>query len=171
MPDSYSANNFERMRKTLEAVDRFFTDCARAHGGYEATSDIWSLVYRTLEAVRGAKIGNAMDMRMALEIMYDWILKAGVVAGHPDTEQKRRQLYDMMGRALAAPPRNCDVGTSLEQVERFDAYCGAHEPCDDCTRCIKEHWASHDTRCFSSWAQMPYEVPAVQKGDNNNGSM
>ena len=75
----------------------------------------------TMEAVHAdarqhAAPGNAAAMRHALGIVYDWILKAGNVHGYPDTEQKRRQLYDMMTKALSAPPRNCDRFASAEKA-------------------------------------------------------
>ena len=51
--------------------------------------------------------------------------------------------------ALAAPPRNCDVGTAEEQAKRFDAFCGGKN-CLECPR-------FPDSRCEIAWAQMPYE--------------
>ena len=33
---------------------------------------------------------------------------------------------EMVNRALAAPPRNCDVGTAEEQAERFAKVCTAN---------------------------------------------
>lgn len=60
-------------------------------------------VSAAMSAYKGeAQHGNAAKLRKALGIVCDWILKAGHVQGYPDTEQKRRQLYDMMTFALAA---------------------------------------------------------------------
>lgn len=59
--------------------------------------------------------------------------------------------------ALAAPPRNCDVGTAEEQVKRMDAFCARHGErmgcswrCDNCPLCSID-------RCDLVWAQMSYE--------------
>ncbi len=60
-------------------------------------------------------------------------------------------------RALAEPPRNCDVGTADEQAERYGRYCdiftgdGMH--CETCPCCGKIPFG----RCEFAWAQMPYE--------------
>ena len=56
-------------------------------------------------------------------------------------------------RALAAPPRNCDVGTPKEQRDRFDAFCTAHNDSADChCPCDRKSGA-----CHFIWAQLPYE--------------
>ena len=55
--------------------------------------------------------------------------------------------------ALDRKPRNCDVGTPEEQVERFQWFCDTR-PCDRCTLKNKGS-AIHD--CAIHWAQMPYE--------------
>jgi len=58
--------------------------------------------------------------------------------------------------ALAAPPRNCDVGTVEEQLERFDKFCHANintERC--CGNCPAFRTTRYD--CELIWAQMPYE--------------
>lgn len=104
-------------------------------------------------------VGNVAKLREALIIVYDWILKAGHVYGYSDTEQKRRQLYDMMTKALSAPPRNCDVGTAKEQSVRMAEFCREQYKKTDgvmlCSGC-----RFHDIRgldCQFAWAQMPYE--------------
>ena len=55
--------------------------------------------------------------------------------------------------AIAAPPRNCDVGTTDEQVERFQWFCDTR-PCDGCTLKNK---VNETLDCAIHWAQMPYE--------------
>ena len=61
--------------------------------------------------------------------------------------------------ALAAPPRNCDVGTAEEQAHRFHAFCMAHQSpikgmCDPPCPCHEQPDKCH---CMTAWAQMPYE--------------
>ena len=73
--------------------------------------------------------------------------------------------------ALATPPRNCDVGTSDEQAERFENFCLEHIGCAEetggrhCIGCPLEKASRHITqKCELYWAQLPY----VEKegGDN-----
>ena len=61
--------------------------------------------------------------------------------------------------ALAAPPRNCDVGSAEEQAQRFYKFCMANSSairgmCDSKCPCIDSGDRCH---CLTKWAQMPYE--------------
>lgn len=64
-------------------------------------------------------------------------LEAVVKVGYPHNFQNEAQhireyCYEITTAikkcfaALAAPPRNCDVGTAEDQAERFYAFCGDH---------------------------------------------
>ena len=57
--------------------------------------------------------------------------------------------------ALAAPPRNCDVGTAEQQTERFENYCNARQDDVVCSDDCPLRHAS--TLCEFAWSQMPYE--------------
>ena len=57
---------------------------------------------------------------------------------------------DKLSAALAAPPRNCDVGTADEQSERYDKFCDIHDCRSDCPLFKADS-------CKLAWAQMPYE--------------
>jgi len=65
--------------------------------------------------------------------------------------------------ALAAPPRNCDVGIPEEQYARFVAVCHANvdltgqcrESCP--FRRVPTEYKCDRAECFARWAQMPYE--------------
>lgn len=113
-----------------------------------------------IEAAHKREVGNGAKMREAV--------KAVVDVGYPHNFQIeaphiRGYCYDItraIGKcfaALAAPPRNCDVGTPEEQAERFGRYCdkftqdGMH--CETCPCCGKIKFG----RCEFAWAQMPYE--------------
>ena len=68
--------------------------------------------------------------------------------------------------ALAAPARNCDVGTAEEQVERFGTFCISNKTTiqlpEKCTRCrIRGEANVH--KCMFEWAQMPYEAESEVK--------
>ncbi len=58
---------------------------------------------------------------------------------------------DKAKAALAAPPRNCDVGTVDEQSERYLELCNSNE----CTSCPCKFTAR--TCCALIWGQMAYE--------------
>ena len=54
--------------------------------------------------------------------------------------------------ALAAPPRNCDVGTPEEQEDRFRRYCNSRGTfCGDCPL-----YNNRRGECRFAWAQLPY---------------
>jgi len=59
--------------------------------------------------------------------------------------------------ALAAPPRNCDVGTAEEQGKRFTEFCyknrNMERCCGDCPAFNRGGFAE----CELAWAQMPYK--------------
>jgi len=55
--------------------------------------------------------------------------------------------------ALAAPRRNCEVGTPSEQYQRFLKYCKKNT--GGCNRA--DRYSNPCAYCFSQWAQMPYE--------------
>ena len=78
---------------------------------------------------------------------------ADVLCAHRDLCEAKTAI----NAALSAPPRNCDVGTVEEQVERFQWFC-ATRPCDGCTLKNK---VNETLDCSIHWAQMPYE-----EGDN-----
>lgn len=60
-------------------------------------------------------------------------------------------------KALAAPPRNCDVGTAEEQYQRYDKFCCSHFRIADngSGNCLKCPFAQ--PACKLRWAQMPYK--------------
>lgn len=62
------------------------------------------------------------------------------------------EIRDIAKAALAAPPRNCDVGTEGEQDERLNYYCLKYIG-DSCSRCP----LSTRKECVVAWMQMPYE--------------
>lgn len=68
------------------------------------------------------------------------------------------EAIDKCDAALAAPPRQCDVGTAEEQAERMDMFCKSHKHGFDglkCYACENCKFISVD-RCELAWAQMSY---------------
>lgn len=68
-------------------------------------------------------------------------------------------IVDAASHALAAPPRQCDIGTAEEQEARFDKVCmnysGRDGLCDQKCPMFARHAQGHS--CMFEWAQMPYE--------------
>ena len=117
-----------------------------------------------LEAMRH-KSGNAAAMRKALlkcrEIAIQWEAdEAAGVAGTTDKPESRsaaEAVIDMefeINAALAAPPRNCDVGSPQEQADRHRDLCLKHGGCATCPR-NKKQWSFKD--CILEWEQEPYK--------------
>lgn len=71
-----------------------------------------------------------------------------------------RKWVDKAMTALAAPARNCDVGTAKEQSARFEGFCNTHfsheKGCDGCPL------LDNSPSCVLVWAQMPYEEGGIQ---------
>ena len=108
--------------------------------------------------------GNAAMVRMALEALWDVIdqFSKNILDG-----QMQLVLSDMLipaknayHHALAASPRNCDVGTAGEQARRYAQHCDTYlrddgsKPCTGCPCCGKVLFG----KCEFAWAQMPYEA-------------
>ena len=72
-----------------------------------------------------------------------------------------KEKHKMIGResALAAPPRNCDVGTAEEQEARFNKFCSSYYNINnvdgECNACPLND--NVKTTCEFAWMQMPYE--------------
>lgn len=99
--------------------------------------------------------GNAAKLREALKE-----LQSRLVAGVYDGSIDCHAALEVVEKALAAPPRNCDVGTAEEQAERFGRYCdkftSGRMHCEACPCCGKILYG----RCEFAWAQMPYDSEA-----------
>lgn len=98
--------------------------------------------------------GNVAKMRKALELCDKTM--SDVVVGARDISPL--DAFDEMGgiidKALAEPPRNCDVGTAEEQTKRLRDNCNKFKP--SCSGC-KYITDLQKENCWLAWAQMPYE--------------
>lgn len=96
---------------------------------------------------------NAYDkMREALEaVLYNWTEDGfGFI---------KESTIEAVKQALAAPRRNCDVGTAEEQAQRFYKFCMANSSaivgmCDSQCPCLDSGDKCH---CLTIWAQLLYE--------------
>ena len=118
-----------------------------------------------------AQHGNVAAMREALKpwiAFGEWLLgNAGkdrlgeaIRENGPIIRQRLEELRD----ALAAPPRNCDMGTEKEQSERFRNFCKIESSASGgrCTGCRAICYGRD--KCEFSWAQMPY---AAKEGETD----
>ena len=101
-------------------------------------------------------VGNDAAMREALELCYR-VIHCAMVTGVINRDDANKAM-DAYHAALAAPPRNCDVGNEKEQAQRIDAFCKSHGTdrngyyrCEECPLLKID-------RCELKWAQMPYEA-------------
>ena len=75
---------------------------------------------------------------------------------------------EALAKVLAVPLRECDVGSAVEQTDRFWGYCNAHS-CNECParggwRTVYIDGTSFKMiQCGVPWAQMPYKENEVAK--------
>ena len=60
-----------------------------------------------------------------------------------------KEIYEIAGTALTAPPRNCDVGTPEDQHNRFMRFCDS--------KSMGYCWGRGCRKCMAQWGQIPYE--------------
>ena len=107
-----------------------------------------------LEATRekSSQVGNSAKMRDALSdacyAMFNFLKTQN--GGY----EEMAKALDKAKAALAATPRNCDIGTALEQVSRHRIWCKCG---GDCAVSCK--------MCFAKWSQMPYEEGGATNED------
>lgn len=102
--------------------------------------------------------GNAAAMREALDKIH---LIATTNINECVGDESDIHIVNLAKAALAAPPRNCDVGTAEEQARRFEIFCQAHHVPwkigmikNECKcPCLQDNGRSCN---YFVWAQMPY---------------
>lgn len=88
-----------------------------------------------------------------------------IIAAIHDGSLDCSEVLNKIEEALSAPPRQCDVGTAEEQVERFREFCET-EKCMR-YRCGSGCKAICIDRCAIAWAQTPYKA---EEGGADNGN-
>ena len=103
---------------------------------------------------------NVAAMRKGLEQLCKMCSHNGHDFGIPAVRDLLDHL-DMMKAvaqcALAAPARNCDVGTADEQAERFHHQCFEYHT-GRCSPHCGTLPAKTRQECALKWAQLPYEA-------------
>lgn len=107
-----------------------------------------------IEKLKASTVGNSAALREALK---DNTQLLAVVHSDEYTAEITEQI-DKNTSVLAAPARNCDVGTADEQADRFKAFCYANRtPDNECSKGCQFNDTSAVCYCQARWAQMPYE--------------
>jgi len=101
-------------------------------------------------------VGNAAKLREALITLREnlHVEKIDGCACGPTYIGPTVCAFTLIDAALAAPPRNCDVGTAEEQTQRFDQFCHKNRTME---KCCGDCPALGLADCEFIWAQMPYE--------------
>ena len=98
---------------------------------------------------KSSQVGNSAKMRDALSEISN--LADALDIDNPNVVA----ILDQCRDALAAPPRNCDVGTDEEQLRRYEELCYSHT-CG--SRCSLSGCPLYEYDCSPfAWGQMPYE--------------
>lgn len=103
------------------------------------------------------QVGNAAKLREAAEKVVEIAKREW---DHFRETQAMFEMKEICTAALAAPARNCDVGTVEEQSKRLHDYCKVHQCLydasgkgDECK--FFKHGFKED--CKITWANAPYE--------------
>ena len=103
--------------------------------------------------------GNAVALREAMSdacyAMFNFLKTQG--GGY----EEMAIALDKAKAALAAPPRNCDVGTAEEQTVRYRNFCNRmlKQNINCCGPCPCFEFVNGEAQpCTLLWAQMPYEA-------------
>lgn len=105
--------------------------------------------------------GNAAALRSVLMEACDIIRCYDMAEADGSFANQGEEVGDWFAKAeaaLAAPARNCDVGTTEEQEKRFDAFCDSHKWVDDdgVNACLSDCPLYKTVDCALHWAQMPF---------------
>lgn len=100
-------------------------------------------------------VGDTQKMRGALALCNAMLRRLDERALNETMSCIAEEARVKVAEALAAPPRNCDVGTADEQYERWLEFCGRYDHA--CAGCPFDDYDRSLAYCFAGWAQMPYE--------------
>ena len=109
-------------------------------------------------AEKSSAVGNAAKLREALKLclrgMCGYCRMDAEARGMTTKCVNGCEALRMAKAALAAPARNCDVGTADDWLARFSVVCERCSGSDCDHRLFKDEEVCD---CFARWAQMPYE--------------
>ena len=141
----------------LDAAHKREIEDAERRGNHAATKAICETIEKVGPLYDAESVGNAAKLREA-------IVEAKRIAESLDGCRlndylKLEEIARICNAALAAPARNCDVGTVKEQSQRFDSFCDAHKYVgnDGVNWCSRTCPCYNDINCGVNWAQLPCE--------------
>lgn len=117
-----------------------------------------------LEAARRRERGDCAKLREALQKAAESAAEIMERVRHKDglAFNTANYIAGVARAALAAPARNCDVGTVGQQDERFSVFCNRHFKevglCDKACPCRDFNMIGG--ACSIVWGQLPYESEA-----------
>ena len=102
---------------------------------------------------------QAAAMREALNQLRNWALldinENAIRSDEPNYKKLVDGIVEITNAALAAPARNCDMGTADEQADRFKAFCYSNRtPGNECSKECPFDDTSAVCYCQARWAQM-----------------
>ena len=119
------------------------------------------MIGREATREKSSRVGNSAKMREALRqvsrVAVEMTRKTvtGESEDRKTVDEWALRLCDIVSATLAAPPRNCDVGTDEEQSRRYEELCDRHT-CG--SRCSASGCPMYEHDCSPfAWGQMPYE--------------
>ena len=124
--------------------------------------EIGEMIGREATREKSSQVGNKAAMRDACANIAEY---AKAASCHTDDSHLLGYLYQIerwAESAIAAPPRNCDVGKPEEQQDRFREFCRRHFDARECglgrsvAKC-PAYQGGKNPDCSLWWAQMPYE--------------
>jgi len=108
------------------------------------------------------QIGNEVKLREVCMQMLELLMPEGYENCDVSIELDEDQVVKWRNRfrnALAAPARNCDMGTADEQAKRLNEWCNGRH-CINCQ--FKGGWPDE---CKLQWAQLPYNESEASHGN------
>ena len=108
--------------------------------------EIGEMIGREATREKSSRVGNAAKMSEACANIAEYARAATCHTENSIFLGYLYQIEEWAESALAAPPRNCDIGNALEQVSRHRIWCKCGGGC-----------AVSCKMCFAKWSQMPYE--------------
>jgi hypothetical protein len=154
--DAYLTRLADRMESEVRRVREEWEAVARAQDKAQ------EVMMEEIERLRAP--GSVAAIRGALNQLRDWALldinENAIRSDEPNYRKLVDGIVEITNAALAAPARNCDVGTAQEQAERFKAFCLPRVgKCSENSKCPAKHPCNQIgiQYCQLKWAQMPYK--------------
>lgn len=153
----------EALREILDRTNREKTRdyYAALKGGIIEIHDIANTALAEFDLPPKSAPVNAAAMREALNQLRDWALldinENAIRSDEPNYKKLVDGIVEITNAALAAPARNCDVGTADEQTKRFLCVCRDTQHFDDVRECpLFVGTNCNPLDCLARWAQMPF---------------